>query len=211
MSKISRTVLVSILVVVIGLAAGCAPKAAENKDVPDSEFITAARSFAEQAAVAGNHHLTGEPVVTIDSKSVQAGQKEVIMLIKAMDVLNSGDVDAQPIIAGELQFLQVNGATLSAAARKAVEDDIASWRGTIKSAMNKPSETNYIIKIVADVDSTGKTNDNTLQVYVDNGAVKSNYIPAAQFLNGIRSLRVTVAQAYDSAASIAAAATPKAP
>jgi hypothetical protein len=96
MSKISRTVLVSILVVVIGLAAGCAPKAAENKDVPDSEFITAARSFAEQAAVAGNHHLTGEPVVTIDSKSVQAGQKEVIMLIKAMDVLNSGDVDAQP-------------------------------------------------------------------------------------------------------------------
>jgi hypothetical protein len=72
--------------------------------------------------------------------------------------------------------------------------------------MTKPSETNYIIKIVAAVDATGKPDKNTLRVYVDNGAVKSNYVPAAQFLDGIRSLRVTVAQAYDSAASIAAAA-----
>ncbi|MHB8071368.1 MAG: hypothetical protein ACYDHF_05400 [Candidatus Cryosericum sp.] len=206
MRRRTRNALALFLVAAIGIAAGCAPKAAENEDIPDSEFIAAARSFAEQAAAAGNHHLTGTPVVTIDSKSVQAGRTEVILLVKAMDVLNSGDVDAEPGIAGKLQFLQVEGATLSAAARKAVEDDIASWRGTIKSAMTKPSETNYIIKIVADVDTTGKTDKNTLHVHVDNGAVKSNYIPAAQFLDGIRALRVTVAQAYDSAASIAAAA-----
>jgi hypothetical protein len=206
MRRRTRNALALLLVAAVCLAAGCAPKAAENEDMPDSEFITAAHSFAEQAAMAGNHHLTGTPVVTIDSKSVQEGQVEVVLSIKTMDVLNSGDVDAQPVIAGKLQFLQVEGATLSAAARKAVEDDIASWRGTIKSAMNKPGETNYIIKIVADVDSTGKTNTNTLHVYVDNGAAKSNYVPAAQFLDGIRSLKVTVAQAYDSAASIAAAA-----
>ena len=206
MRRRTRTGLVLLLVAAIGLAAGCAPKAAENEDVPDAEFIDAARSFAKQAAAAGNHHLTDTPVVTVDSKSVQAGQVEVVLLVKTMDVLNSGDVDAEPGIAGRLQFLQVNGATLSAAARKAVEDDIASWRGTIQSAMTKPSETNYIIKIVADVDATGKADGSTFHVYVDNGAVKSNYIPAAQFLDGIRSLRVTVAQAYDSAASIAAAA-----
>ncbi len=206
MRRRTRTGLVLLLVAAIGIAAGCAPKAVKNEDVPDTEFITAARSFAEQAAAAGNHHLTGTPVVTVDSKSVQGGQVEVVLLVKTMDVLNSGDVDAEPGIAGRLQFLQVNGATLSAAASKAVEDDIASWRGTIQSAMTKPSETNYIIKIVADVDATGKADGSTFHVYVDNGAVKSNYIPAAQFLDGIRSLRVTVAQAYDSAASIAAAA-----
>ena len=205
MRRNSYTLLALLLVAAIAIAAGCTPKAAENEDVPDGDFITAARSFAEEAAAAGNHHLTGTPVVTIDSKSVQAGRTEVVLLVKAMDVLNSGDVDAEPGIVGRLQFLQVNGATLSAAARKAVEDDIASWRGTIKSAMTKPSETNYIIKIVTDVDATGKTNKNTLHVYVDNGAVKSNYIPVAQFLDGIRALRVTVAQAYDSAAAIAAA------
>jgi hypothetical protein len=117
MRRRTRTALALLLVAVICLASGCAPKAAENEDVPDSEFIAAARSFAEQAAVAGNHHLTAAPVVTIDSKSVQAGQMEVVLSMKTMDVLNSGDVDAEPGIAGRLQFLQVEGATLSAAAR----------------------------------------------------------------------------------------------
>lgn len=88
-------------------------------------FIDAARSFAEQAEAAGNHHLTAEPVIMVTSKQVQSGKMEVMMEIDAMDVLNSGPRDAEPGIAGKLQYLQDHGAALSATAKKAVEDDIA--------------------------------------------------------------------------------------
>jgi hypothetical protein len=169
-------------------------------------FLTAARSFAEQALAAGNHHLTAEPVITVSSKQVQSGKMAVMMYIHTMDAMNSGDPDTKPMIVGELQYLRDHGATLSAAARKAVEDDISEWRNTIESAMNTPTETNYMIKVVADVDATGNINASSLQVYIDNAPVGSNFIPAAQFLEGMRSAWVTVAQAYASAESIAAAA-----
>jgi len=192
------------------------PTAVELKqnsaDSIDTEmFIDAARSFAEQAEAAGNHHMTAEPVITVDSKYVQAGKMKVMMEIDAMDVLNSGPRDAEPGIAGKLQYLQDHGAALSAVARKAVEDDIAYWRGTIESAMTVPSETTYMIKVVADVDVTGNIDVSTLQVYVDDGAVGIHFSPAAQFLKDVRSVWVTVAQAYASAASIASDAAAKAP
>jgi hypothetical protein len=166
----------------------------------------AARSFAEQAVAAGDHHMTAEPIITVDSKYVQAGKVEALIMIVTMDALNSGPVDAQPLIAGELQYLHDHGAAISAAARKAVEDDIAYWRGTIKSAMTDSSGTSYMIKIVANVDATGNINAGSLQVYIDNAPVGSNFIPAAQFLEDMRSGWVTVTQAYASAESIAAAA-----
>jgi len=169
-------------------------------------FFAAARSFAEQAVAAGNHHLTAEPVVTVSSKQVQSGKMAVMMYVNTLDAMNSGDPDTKPMIVGELQYLHDHGATLSAAARKAVEDDIADWRNTIESAMNTPTETNYMIKVVADVDATGNINASSLQVYIDNAPVGSNFIPAAQFLEGMRSAWVTVAQAYANAESIAAAA-----
>ena len=170
-------------------------------------FLTAARSFAEQALAAGNHHLTAEPVITVSSKQVQSGKMAVMMYIHTMDAMNSGDPDTQPIIVGELQYLRDHGAALSAAARKAVEDDIADWRNTIESAMNTPTETSYLIKIVADVDATGNINASSLQVYADEGPPRGNaWVLATQYFKNSRSAWVTVAQAYASAASIAAAA-----
>ncbi|MCX6098201.1 MAG: hypothetical protein NTZ77_07015 [Caldiserica bacterium] len=169
-------------------------------------FFAAARSFAEQALAAGNHHLTAEPVITVSSKQLQSGKMAVMMYIHTMDAMNSGDPATQPIIVGELQYLHDHGAELSAAARKAVEDDISEWRNTIESAMNTPTETNYLIKIVADVDQSGTVDAGTLQVYVDDGAVGIHLTPAAEFLKGMRSAWTTLAQAYANAASIAAAA-----
>jgi hypothetical protein len=166
-------------------------------------FTAAAHSFAEQAEAAGNHRMTGEPVIAINSKQIQAGKMEVMMEIDAMDVLNSGSRDDQPVIAGQLQYLQDHGAALSATAKKAIEDDIAYWRSTIDSAMIVPTETCYPIKITANVDIAGNIDISTLQVYVDNGAVGSNFIPAAQFFKDMLSVWVTVGQAYDSAASLA--------
>lgn len=166
-------------------------------------FLTAARSFAEQAEAAGNHHLTAEPVITVTSKQVQSGKMEVTMDIEAMDVLNGGPRDDQPVIAGQLQYLQDHGAALSVTAKKAVEDDISYWRGTIDSAMTVPTETCYPIKVTANVDIAGNIDISTLQVYVDNGAVGRNFIPAAQFFKDMRSVWVTAGQAYDSAASLA--------
>jgi hypothetical protein len=174
-------------------------------------FIDAARSFAEQAEAAGGHHMTAEPVITVDSKYVQAGKMEVMMLMKTMTALNSGPVDDEPMIAGELQYLRDHSTTLSVAAKKAVEDDIAYWRGTIKSAMTGSSEGNYIVKVVADVDLAGNIDASTLQVFVDNAPVGSNFIPAAQYLKDMRSVWTTVAQGYASAASLASAADAKAP
>lgn len=183
---------------------------ATASDSTDTQmFMTAARSFAEQAEAAGGHHLTAEPVITVTSKQVQSGKMAVTMEIDAMDVLNSGPRDAEPGIAGELQYLQDHGAALSATAKKAVEDDIAYWRSTIDSAMTVPTETCYPIKVTANVDIAGNIDISTLQVYVDNGAVGSNFIPAAQFFKGLRSVWVTAGQAYDSAASLAADASAK--
>jgi hypothetical protein len=172
----------------------------------------AARSFAEQAVAAGDHHMTAEPIITVDSKYVQAGKVEALIMIVTMDALNSGPVDAQPTIAGELQYLQDHGTALSAAARKAVEDDIAYWRGTIKSAMTGSSGTSYEIKVVGDVDAAGNIDASSLQVYADEGAPRgSAWVLAAQYFKDERSARVTVAQAYASAESLASAADAKAP
>jgi len=172
----------------------------------------AARSFAEQAVAAGDHHMTAEPIITVDSKYVQAGKVEALIMIETMDAKNSGPVDAQPVIAGELQYLHDHGAAISAAARKAVEDDIAYWRGTIKSAMTDSSGTSYMIKIVANVDATGNINAGSLQVYADAGAPRgSAWVLAAQYFKEIRSAWTTVAQGYASAASLASAASVKAP
>ncbi|HZL82166.1 MAG TPA: hypothetical protein VFB98_01635 [Candidatus Deferrimicrobium sp.] len=172
----------------------------------------AARSFAEQAVVAGDHHMTAEPIITVDSKYVQAGKVEALIMIVTMDALNSGPVDAQPSIAGELQYLHDHGAAISAAARKAVEDDIAYWRGTIKSAMTDSSGTSYEIKVVGDVDAAGNINAGSLQVYADEGAPRgSAWVLAAQYFKDIRSAWTTVAQGYASAASLASAANAKAP
>jgi len=174
-------------------------------------FLTAARSFAEQAEAAGNHHLTAQPVITVTSKQVQSGKMEVTMDIEAMDVLNGGPRDDQPVIAGQLQYLQDHGAALSVTAKKAVEDDISYWRGTIDSAMTVPTLTCYPIKVTANVDTAGNIDTSTLQVCVDNGAAGSNFITAAQFFKGLRSVWTTVAQAYANAASIASAKDPAAP
>src|SRR5450830_10016 len=170
-------------------------------------FFAAARSFAEQAVAAGNHHLTAEPVITVSSKQVQSGKMAVMMYVNTLDAMNSGDPDTKPMIVGELQYLRDHGATLSAAARKAVEDDIADWRNTIESAMNTPTETNYLIKVVADVDQAGTVDAGSLQVYADEGPPRGNaWVLATQYFKNIRSAWVTVAQAYASAESIAAAA-----
>ncbi|MFA5791022.1 MAG: hypothetical protein WC976_08395 [Caldisericia bacterium] len=178
-----------------------------SADSTDTQmFITAAKYFAVQAEAAGDHHLTAEPVVTVSSKQVQSGKMSVVMYINTLNAMNSGDPDTKPMIAGELQYLRDYGAALSAAARKAVEDDIADWRNTIESAMNTPTETNYLIKVVVDVDQAGTVDASTLQVYVDDGAVGIHLTPAAEFLKGMRSAWVTVAQAYANAESIAAAA-----
>ena len=190
------------------------PAAGEFQQNPDDSvnnqlLLAAARSFAEQAAAAGDHHVTRQPAITVSSNQVQAGKVEALMTIEAMDALNSGPVDAQPVLAGELHYLQDHGTALSVAARKAVEDDIAYWRGTIEHAMNVPSETSYVIRVVANVDAAGSIDASSLQVYVDNGVKGSNYVPAAESLEGIRSLRVTVAQAYANAASIASGASAK--
>jgi len=174
-------------------------------------FLTAARSFTEQAEAAGNHHLAAEPVITVTSKQIQAGKMTVTMDIEAMDVLNSGPRDDQPVIAGQLQYLQDHGAALSVTAKKAIEDDITYWRSTIDSAMTVPTLTCYPIKVTANVDTAGNIDISTLQVYADNGAVGSNFIPAAQFFRGLRSVLTTVAQAYANAASMASAKDPAAP
>ena len=193
------------------------PAAAEFQQNPDDSvnnqmLLAAARSFAEQAAAAGNHHMTRQPAITVSSNQVQSGKVEALMMIETMDALNSGPVDAQPFIAGELQYLQDHGTALSAAARKAVEDDIAYWRGTIEHAMNIPSETSYLIKIAGSVDAAGAIDASSLQVYADEGAPRgSAWVLAAQYFKDERSARVTVAQAYASAASIASAADAKAP
>jgi len=193
------------------------PTAAEFQQNPDDSvnnqmLLAAARSFAEQAVAAGNHHMTRQPTITVSSNQVQAGKVEALMTIETMDALNSGPVDAQPGIAGELQYLQDHGTVLSAAARKAVEDDIAYWRGTIEHAMNIPSETSYLIKIAGSVDAAGAIDASSLQVYADEGAPRgSAWVLAAQYFKDERSARVTVAQAYASAASMASAADAKAP
>jgi hypothetical protein len=175
-------------------------------------FITAARYFAVQAEAAGDHHLTAEPVITVTSKQVQEGKMEVMMLMKTMTALNSGPIDDEPMIAGELQYLRDHSTTLSVAAKKAIEDDIAYWRGTIKSAMTGSSEANYVIKIVADVDATGNIDASSLQVYADEGPPRgSAFVPAAQYFKNMRSAWATVAQGYASAASLASATDAKAP
>jgi len=131
----------------------------------------------------------------------------VMMYVNTLDALNNGPVDAQPGIAGELQYLRDHGTALSAAARKAVEDDITDWRNTIESAMNTPTETNYMIKVVGDMDAAGNIDAGSLQVYADEGPPRgSAFVPAAQYFKNMRSAWVTVAQAYASAESIAAAA-----
>ncbi|WP_165846206.1 amidase domain-containing protein [Candidatus Cryosericum odellii] len=206
-----RLVYLSIMLILVLCATAIRPAiVATASDGTDTQaFLTAARSFAEQAEAAGGHHLTAEPVITVTSKQIQAGKMEVTMEIDAMSVLNSGPRDAEPVLAGKLQYLQDHGTTLSAAAKKAVEDDIADWRSTIESAMTVPSEGCFSIKVVADVRIAGNIDTNTLQVYVDNGPMQSNFIPAAQFLKDVRSGWATVTEAYDSSASIASAASAK--
>jgi hypothetical protein len=130
-----------------------------------------------------------------------------MMLLGTLNAMNSGDPDTQPIIVGELQYLRDHGAELSAAARKAVEDDISEWRNTIESATNTPTETNYMIKVVADVDQAGTVDAGSLQVYADEGPPRGNaWVLATQYFKNSRSAWVTVAQAYADAESIAAAA-----
>jgi len=193
------------------------PTAAEFQQNPDDSvnnqmLLAAARSFAEQAAAAGNHHMTRQPAITVSSNQVQSGKVEALMMIETMDALNIGPVDAQPFIAGELQYLQDHGTALSAAARKAVEDDIAYWRGTIEHAMNIPSETSYMIKVVGDVNATDNIDASSLQVYADEGPPRGNaWVLAAQYFKNMRSAWATVAQGYASAASLASAASVKAP
>jgi hypothetical protein len=194
-----------LLILVLCVTAGRPVVVATASDSTVTQvFTAAARSFAEQAEGARGHHLTEDPVITVMSKQIQAGKMEVIMDIDEMSVLNSGPRDAEPVLAGKLQYLQDRGAALSAAARKAVDDDIADWRSTIESAMSIPTESHDIIKVVADADLAGMVDADTLQVYVDEGVVGSRYISAAQSFKNMRSAWVTVAQAYGSSASIAA-------
>jgi hypothetical protein len=206
-----RLVYLSIVLILVLCATAIRPAVvATASDSTDTQmFIDAARSFAEQAEAAGGHHLTAEPVITVTSKQVQSGKMEVVMEIDEMSVLNSGPRDAEPVLAGKLQYLQDHSTVLSAAVKKAVEDDIADWRSTIESAMTVPTESTDMIKIVADVDLAGTVDTSTLQVYVDNGPMQRNFIPAAQFLKDVRSSWATVAEAYDSSASIASAASAK--
>lgn len=186
------------------------PTASEFQQNPDDSvnnqmLLAAARSFAEQAVAAGDHHMTRQPAITVSSNQVLAGKVEALMTIEAMYVLNGGPVDLQPMIAGELQYLQNHGTPLSAAT-KAVENDIAGRRGTIEHAMSVPSGVSYRIKVVGDVDTAGTIDASSLQVYVDNGVNGKNYVSAVGFLDDIRSRRATVAQGYAKAVSIAAAA-----
>jgi hypothetical protein len=195
----------SIMLILVLCVTAMRPVVVTASDSTDTQmFIDAARSFAEQAEAARGHHLTKDPVMTIMSKQVQAGKMEVVMEIDEMSVLNSGPRDAEPVLAGKLQYLQDHGAALSVTAKKAVEDDIADWRSTIESAMTVPTESTDMIKIVADVDLAGTVDTNTLQVYVDDGIVGSHYTSAAQSLKDMRSAWATVAEAYDSSASLVA-------
>jgi hypothetical protein len=113
------------------------------------------------------------------------------------------------VIAGELQYLHDHASTLSAASRKAVEDDIADWRKSANSAMTAPAEVLYMIKVAADVDAAGIINVNTLQVYADEeaGTQFSSFVPVAKFLDDVRSIRATVAQASTKAEFLASAAS----
>jgi hypothetical protein len=73
--------------------------------------------------------------------------------------------------------------------------------------MTDSSGTSYEIKVVGDVDAAGNINAGSLQVYADAGAPRgSAWVLAAQYFKDIRSAWTTVAQAYASAESIAAAA-----
>ena len=178
---------------------------ASNKQI----LTTTARSFAEQAEKAKGYHMTTDLVITFRSKQVQAGKMEVRMGISGMDVLTKTSVDTEPMIAGELQYLHDHASTLSAASRKAVEDDIADWRKSANSAMTAPAEVLYMIKVAADVDAAGIIDVNTLQVYADEGtkAQPSDFVPAAKFLDDVRSIRATVAQATTKAEFLDSAAS----
>lgn len=166
-------------------------------------LLAAAWSFVNQTMAAVDHHMTRQPEFTVNSSKTQAGKIEVTMGINAEDILNRKAIDTEPVVAGELQYLQDHEATLSAAAKKAIEGDIASWRTTIESAMAAPSGTSYSIKIVGDVDAAGNIDAASLQVYMDNGIRGSNYVSAAEFIEDLCSNRTTVAQAYANAESIA--------
>jgi hypothetical protein len=172
-------------------------------------LMTAARSFADQAEAAKGYHMTTDPVITFRSKQIQVGKMEVRMGISAMDVLNKGPQDAEPMIAGELQYLHDHASTLSDASRKAVEDDIADWRKSANSAMTAPAEVLYMIRVVADVNTAGIIDANTSQVYADEeaGTQFSSFVPTARFLDDVRSIRATVAQASTKAEFLASAAS----
>ena len=178
---------------------------ASNKQI----LMTTARSFAEQAETTKGYHATADPVITFRSKQIQAGKMEVRMGISVMDVLDKASPDVEPMIVGELQYLHDHASTLSAASRKAVEDDIADWRKSANSAMTAPAEVLYMIKVAADVDAAGIIDVNTLQVYTDEGtkARASDFVPAAKFLDDVRSIRATVAQASTKAEFLASAAS----
>ena len=178
---------------------------ASNKQI----LMTAARSFADQAETTKGYHATADPVITFRSKQIQAGKMEVRMGISVMDVLDKASLDVEPMIVGELQYLHDHASTLSAASRKAVEDDIADWRKSANSAMTAPAEVLYMIKVAADVDAAGIIDVNTLQVYADEGtrARASDFVPAAKFLDDVRSIRATVAQASTKAEFLASAAS----
>ncbi|RIE11483.1 hypothetical protein SMC3_06875 [Candidatus Cryosericum hinesii] len=178
---------------------------ASNKQI----LMTAARSFADQAETTKGYHATADPVITFRSKQIQAGKMEVRMGISIMDAPDNGSPDAEPMVAGELQYLHDHATTLSAASRKAVEDDIADWRRSVNSAVTTSAEVLYMIKVAADVDAAGIINVNTLQVYADEGtqARPSDFVPAATFLDDVRSIRATVAQASTKAEFLASAAS----
>jgi hypothetical protein len=202
MNKMSRTVLALLLVAAIGLTAGCTPKAspASLDTVP---FVAAARSFVDQATAAAERHLTAEPVVTIVSKQIHAEIAEVILEIQTTDVLTDSNVDAQTMIAGELKYLRDQAATVSTAARGAIERDIADWRNKIKSAMVEPGNTNYIVKVVGKVNPAGAADTSSLQVYVSDQAGGAYYSPTAEVIAGRRPYHVSITQAYADADSVA--------
>ena len=155
-----------------------------DDSVNNQMLLAAARSFAEQAVAAGNHHMTREPAITASKTQIQAGKVEALMTIEGMYVLNGGPVDLQPMIAGELQYLQNHGTPLSAAT-KAVENDIADRRGTIEHAMSVPSGVSYRIKVVGTVDAAGNIDAGSLHVYVDNRFNGENYISAASQVHNV--------------------------
>ena len=197
-----RTGLALLLVVAIGLAAGCTPKTSPVSfdTVP---FVAAGRSFVDQATVAAERHLTAEPVVTIVSKQMSADTAEVVMKIQTADALNDSAADAQTMIAGELKYLREQAATVSTAARRAIETDIAGWRDKIKSATVEPRSANYIVKVVGSIDPTGITDVSNLQVYIGDEAGGTYYSPAAEVIAGMRPYHVSITQAYEDADSLA--------